>query len=283
MRRATAVLLGLLTAVPASAQSRPGSPANSGVSDFDMPRPIDAAESVWIQELTWLEVRDALRAGHTTAIIATGGIEQNGPYLVTSKHDVILGATAEAIARKLGNALVAPIISFVPEGDIDPPSGMMRFPGTISVRAETFRALLTDIASSLRAHGFTTILLIGDSGGNQAGMVQVAEQLSARWTDTRVLHIPEYYDWADRQEWLKARGIIEVDEGIHDEFSADAIMMSVDPRTVRMAERIRAGKFTIHGVDLAPAERTIELGRALVDHIADVTVEAVRRRLAGGA
>lgn len=271
-----------LIAAQASAQNRPGSPANSGVSDPNMARPIAAAESVWIEELTWLEVRDALRAGSTTAIVATGGIEQNGPYLVTAKHNIILRATAEAIAKKLGNALVAPIVAFVPEGSIDPPSGMMRFPGTISVRDETFRSLLTDIAGSLRAHGFRTIVFIGDSGGNQQGMERVAADLSARWTDgTRVLHIPEYYDWVARQEWLRARGIVEVDEGIHDEFSADAIMMLVDPRTVRMEQRIAAGKFTIHGVSLAPAERTIELGRGLVDHIATVTAAAIRDRLRG--
>jgi creatinine amidohydrolase/Fe(II)-dependent formamide hydrolase-like protein len=268
-----------LIAAHGSAQNRPGSPANSGVSDPNVARPIAAVESVWIEELTWLEVRDALRAGSTTAIVATGGIEQNGPYLVTAKHNVILRATAEAIAKKLGRTLVAPIVAFVPEGSIDPPSGMMRFPGTISVRDETFRSLLADIAGSLRAHGFRTIVFIGDSGGNQQGMQRVAEELSARWTDgTRVLHIPEYYDWVARQRWLQERGIAEVDEGIHDEFSADAIMMLVDPRTVRMEQRIAAGKFTIHGVSLAPAERTIALGRGLVDHIATVTAAAIRSR-----
>jgi hypothetical protein len=67
-------------------------------------------------------------------------VEQNGPYLVTGKHNVILRATTEAIARELGNALVAPVVPFVPEGDLDPPSGHMQYPGTISVREGTFRA-----------------------------------------------------------------------------------------------------------------------------------------------
>jgi creatinine amidohydrolase len=269
---------------PALAQSasRPGSPPNAGVRDFEMPRPIAAHNSVWIEELTWLEVRDAIRAGKTTAIIATGGVEQNGPYLATGKHNVILRATADAIARKLGNALVAPIVPFVPEGQIHPPSGMMRFPGTISVSDETFKRLLVDIASSLRAHGFRDILLIGDSGGNQAPMQQVAASLASQWTDgkTAIHYIPEYYDWPGRQNWLRAHGIHEVDEGIHDEFSADAIMMVVDPTTVRMKERIVAGKFAIHGVQLAPAERTVALGRELVDHIATTTAEAARKAIA---
>src|SRR5262245_38996387 len=100
--------------------------------DPNGPRPIAAVESVWIEDLTWMEVRDAMRAGKTTVIIPTGGVEQNGPYLVTGKHNVILRATSEAIAKRLGNALVAPIVAFVPEGDIDPPTSHMKYPGTIS-------------------------------------------------------------------------------------------------------------------------------------------------------
>ncbi len=133
--------------------------------DANMPRPIDVYNTVFIEEMTWLEVRDALRGGITTAIIASGGIEQNGPYLATGKHDYILRATTEAIARKLGDALVAPIIPFVPEGNIDPPTSHMLYPGTISVSQQTFLVLLIDIASSLKMHGFKNIILIGDSGG----------------------------------------------------------------------------------------------------------------------
>src|SRR5436189_1673303 len=96
--------------------------------DPNGPRPIDALDSVWIEELTWMEVRDAMKAGKKTVIIPTGGVEQNGPYLATGKHDYILKATGEAIARKLGNALVAPIVPFVPEGDFDPPTIHMPYP-----------------------------------------------------------------------------------------------------------------------------------------------------------
>src|SRR4029077_11664598 len=74
--------------------------------DPNTPRPMAAVDSVFIEDLTWMEVRDALHAGKDTVIVATGGVEQNGPYLVTGKHNIILRATTEAIARKLGNALV---------------------------------------------------------------------------------------------------------------------------------------------------------------------------------
>src|SRR4051794_14775790 len=138
--------------------------------DPNTPRPIDAVDTVFIEDMTWMEVRDALKAGKTTVLVATGGVEQNGPYLVTGKHNVVLRATTEAIARKLGNTLVAPTVPFVPEGDIDPPTEHMKYPGTISLTEETYERLLTDICASLRTHGFHEIVLIGDSGGNQKGM-----------------------------------------------------------------------------------------------------------------
>src|SRR5437879_5905437 len=94
--------------------------------DPNSARTIEAVDSVFIEELTWMEIRDAMKTGKTTVIIPTGGVEQNGPYLVTGKHNYILRATTEAIARKLGNALVAPIVPFVPEGDIEPASLHMK-------------------------------------------------------------------------------------------------------------------------------------------------------------
>ena len=230
-----------------------------------------------------MEVRDALGAGKTTALIVTGGIEQNGPYLAMGKHSIILEATAEAIARKLGNALVAPIVSFVPEGDFDPPSGHMMYPGTISVRQETFRALLTDMALSLKTHGFTDIVLMGDSGGNQDGMEAVAEALSREWegSGTRIHFIPEYYDNPRWKTWLEDRGVVEVDEGLHDDVRHSAIMMLVDPSTVRAEQRRAAGLFRINGVELDPMEETLALARGLVDYQAEVTVEAIRSALGG--
>src|SRR5262245_12741688 len=141
MLRYLALVAPLLAAGFLLAQTKP----TAMTPDPNGPRPIAAVDSAWIEDLTWMEVRDALKAGKTTAIVATGGVEQNGPYLVTGKHNVILKAICEAIARRLGNALIAPIVVFVPEGDIDPPTGHMKYPGTISLTEETYERLLTDI------------------------------------------------------------------------------------------------------------------------------------------
>jgi len=273
-----------LAAITAMAQ-RPGLSANGMAPDPNMARPIAARDSVFIEELTWLEVRDAMRAGKTTAIIATGGVEQNGPYLAAGKHNYVLRATTEAIARKLGNTLVAPIVAFVPEGDISPPTSHMKYPATISLRQATFKLLLTDIAESLSEHGFRRIILIGDSGGNQTGMKEVAAELSKKWpaSKTTIHFIPEYYDFYNTgalSKWLESQGIRETDEGHHDNVVITAMVMAVDPEAARMAERRKAGKFSINGVPLDPAEKTIALGRRAVAYRTQITVDAIHKALA---
>lgn len=253
-------------------------PAVAQLTDaLDAPRPIDMFDSVWIEELTWMEVRDLLAAGHTTAIIATGGIEQNGPYVATGKHNYVLQSTCPALARELGNALCAPIVKLVPEGDIDVPSGHMRYPGTISLRQETFEAMLTDVASSLKAHGFRHIVFIGDSGGNVDGMANVAARLNERWDDAAAHHIPEYYRYGGGDFLRDELGIEETeDDGIHDSFGITSLMMVTDPTVVRYEQRVKAGLARINGVPIAPKERTIEIGERLMAYRVSLTAERVR-------
>jgi creatinine amidohydrolase/Fe(II)-dependent formamide hydrolase-like protein len=251
------------------------------------PRPIDAAKSLWIDELTWMEVRDEIAAGKTTAIISTGGIEQNGPYLITGKHNVILRGACEAVAMKLGNALCAPVIAFVPEGSIEPKSGHMRYPGTISLREETYRSLLDDVASSLQAHGFTEIILIGDSGGNQTGLEATASALNQRWNGKgTAYYIPEFYEYDAVVKYMNEElGIVEPEnEGLHDSLWITALMMIVDPASVRYDQRVAAGKATINGSSIVPKEKTIELGQKLLEYRVEQTVKAIQAaRAANGS
>jgi creatinine amidohydrolase len=258
----------------------PGSP------DFDGPRPIEIRESLWLEELTWMEVRDLMKAGKNTIIIPTGGVEQNGPYLAAGKHNYVLQATCPAIAKKLGNALCAPVVPFVPEGDIDPATGMMRYPSTITLTEKTYEALLTEIASSLKQHGFEHIILIGDSGGNQAGMKAVAADLSAKWAGgrTTIHFIPEYYDYPGTYKWAdEAFGWDEKIEGLHDDPTITSIMMTVNPNLVRIEERKAKGKASINGISLLPVDKAVERGRKIVEHRADVTVAAIHKALGAPA
>ncbi|MDX1403305.1 MAG: creatininase family protein [Woeseiaceae bacterium] len=249
------------------------------------PNPLEPSDSIWIEELTYMEVRDRIARGATTAIIATGGIEENGPYLATGKHNVILQAMCPAIAMNLGNALCAPIVPFVPEGNIDPPSGAMHFPGSITVRDQTFHALLVDIGESLRLHGFTDIVLIGDSGGNQRGMEDVAFDLNNRWRDSgvRAHFVGEFYTpgWEETETYTEdVLGVSETrNDGHHDDIWVTAMMMVTDPSSVRYHQRVVAGLASINGVDIAPMEETIELGKKMVQFRAGYTAEVIRRKI----
>ncbi len=261
-----ALLLGLAAPKP-----------NPVAPDPNTRRPIDAAHEVFIENMTWMEVRDAMQDGKDTVIVATGGIEQNGPYLVANKHGIVLQAMTAAIAAKLGNALVAPIVDFVPEGDIDPPTVHMKYPSTVGVTESTYRALLTDIVRSFKVHGFKHIVLIGDSGGNQDGLEAVAAAQDASGKGgPRVSFIPEYYNYGDVGKFLEKHGIHQQPEGIHDDFGITAIMTTVDPNSVRARQRQKAGKFKINGIDLSPLKKTQAWGRRLIKFRTEVTVKAIR-------
>lgn len=250
------------------------------------PRPIDALNTVWIEEMTWMEVRDALADGTTTAIIATGGIEQNGPYTATGKHNFVLQGACEDLAMELGNALCAPIIKLVPEGDYVERTGHMAYPGTLSLRQETFEMVLDDVASSLAAHGFEHLILIGDSGGNQRGLAAVADRLNERWgpdAASRAHHIPEFYNYDEVLEYMENDlGVRHTtDDGLHDNFYITAIQMTVDPDAIRYDQRVEAGLTTINGVSITPKEEAIRVGEQLLRFRVEKTAAAVRAAIAG--
>ncbi len=251
--------------------------AEALAAELAAPRPIEALDSVWIEELTWMEVRDAIKGGKTTAIVPTGGIEPNGPYLATGKHNYVLNGACEGIARQLGNALCAPIIKLVPEGSYDPPSGHMRYPGTISLREETFQAVLEDVGMSLKAGGFENVVFIGDSGGNQRGMEAVTALLNERWSDADAHFIPEFYTYRAVFEYMESElGISEGEsDGFHDDFVITSIMAVDDPTSVRYEQRVAAGKASINGLSIEDLEHTVEIGKKLLQFRVDTTVKAI--------
>src|SRR4026209_1874250 len=251
---------------------------------IDTPNPLTPPDTVWLEEMTWMDVRDAMKAGKTTVIVSTGGIEPNGPWLALGKHNYVLRANCDAIARKLGNALCAPIIPLVPEGSIEPKSSHMITVGTISMREETFQAMLTDVVHSLKVHGFQNIILIGDSGGNQAGMKAVAEKLNAQWNANPVVaHIPEYYDYNAVGKFLDQIGVTkegQPGDSLHDDPGITMNMMVTDPSSVRWEQRVKAGKATINGVSIADKAKALETGRKIVEMRATSTAAAIKTAIA---
>ena len=255
-------------------------------AEMNAPRPIAALDSVWMEQLTWMEVRDAIKAGKTTALVLTGGVESNGPHLATGKHNYVLTVMGEAIARKLGNALVAPIVTMEPGR----PDSDRVAPGSVFLSPETYEAVLTDMALSLKSMGFTNVVFLGDSGGNQTGMKNVATKLNDRFkgAPARFHFIPEYYNYPAVRQFVQANGVTETMEfeasqgsdGIHEEYGIDALMMLNDPKTVRLDERKKAGKTTINGADLLPLDKTLAMGRRIVELRTSLTVAAINKSLA---
>lgn len=257
------------------------SPQQRYEAEAAKPRPIAAHDTVWIEEMTYLEVRDALKAGRTTALVFAGSTEQNGPYLPGSKHQHILRAVSEPIARKLGNALIAPIIP-IEAGNPDNPYISW---GSFYFTRETFEAVIRDIATSLKSQGFTHIVLMGDSGGDTAGLRAIAQELSAKWNGTpAIVHVPEFYNWTSAggvRQFVKDNGIDEnpTAEGIHDEYGITAALMAIDPSLVRFDQRAAANRTSINGISIVPKEKTIEMGRRILEFRVNNAVAAIRKAI----
>jgi creatinine amidohydrolase/Fe(II)-dependent formamide hydrolase-like protein len=242
--------------------------------------------TVQLEQLTWTEIRDAVRAGKTTIIIPVGGTEQSGPYMAVGKHNVRVAVLSDRIARQLGNALVAPVIAYVPEGDTDPPTSHMRFPGTITVPKDVFEKTIESAAESFRIHGFLDIVLLGDHGGYQASLKVVAERLNRKWasrgtsSQARADYIPEYYQAVETTfvKELQARGF-GADIGTHADINDTSLMLAVDPSMVRLKQLQSAPKpdasVGVYGGDPRPS--SAELGRLGVDAQVSAAVQAIRR------
>lgn len=248
-----------------------------------MPRSIAALDSVWMEELTYLEIRDAMKAGKTSALIFAGGVEQNGPYLATGKHNYAVRVVGEAVARKLGNALIAPVLT-VESGN--PEDKYLEW-GSTYITEETYRSILRDMATSLKSQGFKNIFMMGDSGSNTAGMRAISQELTEKWKGSPgVYHVPEYYNWTSHvRKFVTDNGIPEKinADGIHDEYGITATMMAYDPATVRFDQRVAANKATINGISIVPKDKSVEFGKKVVNFRADMAVTAITKILASRA
>ena len=246
-------------------------------------RPLTAPlpSTVRLAEMTWVEVRSAIAAGHTRVIVPSGGIEQNGPHMILGKHDRIVAWTSERIATELGHTLVAPVIPFVPEGSFTPPSGHLRFPGTIGVSEEAFAATLDNIARSLKAGGFKTICFIADHGGSMKPQAEVAARLTREWAGDGVIviSVDDYYAAAgDAQtRYLEAQGETPATIGQHAGITDTSELMAVDPSGVDLT-RLSALPFRAEptGIDGDPRRASAERGRALLEIKVQAAVRQIR-------
>jgi creatinine amidohydrolase/Fe(II)-dependent formamide hydrolase-like protein len=237
-----------------------------------------AAPSRSLEDLTSPEVADAVRHGTTTILVPIGGTEQNGPHMTLGKHNARVLALAGRIAGALGNALVAPVIAYVPEGRSDPPERHMRFAGTISVPEAAFEQVLEGAARSFRAHGFRAIVVLGDHGDDLRGQAAVAARLNAEWrrSGVRVHALPEYYRASTDgvAALLRERGYTEREIGVHAGLADTALTLALAPADVR-ADAL-ANAHAAPGVRGDPRRATAALGEAGAELIVSRSVAAIR-------
>jgi creatinine amidohydrolase len=242
-------------------------------------RPLTAPlpDTIDLADMTWVEVRSALGRGYTTVIVPSGGIEQNGPHMVVGKHDYIVRAAARRIASELGHTLVAPVISYVPEGSYDPPSGHMRYPGTLGVSEDVFAATLDGIARSLKAGGFKTICFIADHGGSQTPQAQVAARLNAEWAGKgiRVISVDAYYSDKTQIAMLEGQGESRFAIGDHASIIDTSELMAVHPEGVDLG---KLGNFTLqsNGIIGDPRSASPERGKQLLSIRVAAAIQQIR-------
>jgi creatinine amidohydrolase len=234
--------------------------------------------SVYLEELTWPELRTDIQAGKTTILVPIGGTEQNGPQMALGKHNVRVKVLAGKIAQALGNALVAPVIAYVPEGNVDKPEGHLKFPGTITVPPAAFETTLEYAAKSFKLAGFRNIVFLGDHGGYQRDNEAVAQRLDREWaaTPARAYALTEYYRASETEfgQLLRSKGYSEAEIGSHAGLLDTSLMMATDPALVRtdMLGETKPGD----GADGDPRHASAALGQLGVDLLVARTVTAIR-------
>lgn len=240
-------------------------------------------KTVFLEELTWTEVRDQVQAGKHTIIIPIGGTEQSGPAVALGKHNVRVKILSGRIAEQLGNALVAPVIAYVPEGSYAPPSSHMRFPGTITVPDDVFEKTLESAAGSFKAHGFTRIVFLGDHGGYLKDIRQVVSKLNKGWAGSSARAVlPEvYYETSSTgyAQMLRKQGYRDDEIGTHAGLADTSLLMALAPQLVRsdiLQHGAKPGLADgVYGGD--PRRSSAQLGQPGVEAIVNQTVAVLKK------
>jgi creatinine amidohydrolase/Fe(II)-dependent formamide hydrolase-like protein len=243
---------------------------------------VAAHGEVWLENLTWTELRDAVGQGSTTVIIPIGGVEQSGPHLALGKHNARVNFLADKIATQLGHTLVAPVVAYVPEGNVDPPTAHMKFPGTLTLTDETFIQMLVQTGNSLKHAGFTHVVFIGDHGGYQKDLTVAAARLNVAWGGkAHALGALGYYAIAQSQyvSALEAAGFSQNEIGTHAALADTSLELVAAPAMVR-ADKLKdpASAKPENGVYGGnPSRSTAALGQKGIDLIVAGTVAEIEK------
>jgi len=166
--------------------------------------------TVRMEDMNWPDIKDKIKNGYTTAVFAIGSTEQHGPHLPLITDSLIGDEVALKVAEKLGNALQAPTIR------VGLSEHHLAFPGTISLKPETLKAVINDFVDSLKIHGFKTIVLLPSHGGNFATVGQVVKDLQGKHTDLKIVGFTDLQAFVDAMiAYSGDFGVTAYDAGAH--------------------------------------------------------------------
>jgi creatinine amidohydrolase len=250
-----------------------------------------AQSKVDFEMMTWPEVKAALEAGKTTALIYNGGTEHRGPQNVNGGHTLMAHATVVAIAEKLGNAIAAPVLPFSPN------NASAEHPGTIGLTAPLFAAINEQIAEQMIKNGFKNIVLMGDHGGGQKELGEVAKKLDEKYSSQgiRVIFCDEVYAKAngDFDKYLESKNLpLSSHAGIPDTsemlylggdkgwFSKELVATALgDPVRKPGEARDPNAKRINNGISGDARKSTPELGKKIFDMKVEAAVDQIHRLL----
>lgn len=192
-------------------------------------------KEIWLENLTWMEIKAAIAEGYDTVLLIAGSIEQHGPHLPISTDTVLGYELANRIARKMGKTLVAPVVR----------PGMsehhMAFSGTITLSKGTFMATVSEYVHSLARHGFNRIAVTYSHGGNAAALAELMPKLAAELPDVEILSIPGNDAFGKNiQHIAEEDGIDPQTMGVHAGEFETSVMLAYDEAQVR-GDKLSAG------------------------------------------
>ncbi|MEO8128757.1 MAG: creatininase family protein [Bryobacteraceae bacterium] len=229
-----------------------------------------------IELMTYAEIHDAIhKGGKTTVLIYNGGTEQRGPHAALGGHTFIAHRTGVDIARKLGNALLAPVMPFSPaDGHLNP-----NWPGTVTIPMPVYLSVNEAAVKSMATNGFRHIVLMGDHGGGQKELEALAARLDTklRPKGVRVYFCGAVYRaYSDFNDWLKKNNL---PVGTHAGVSDTSLLMYLDgPDWIRKDKLVNGN--SRNGINGDPRPSTAEIGRTLYERKVSASVDEIRKLIA---
>ena len=253
--------------------------------------PAIAQQQVDMELMTYPEIAAAMQTGKTTVLIYNGGTEQRGPHAVLGGHTLIARRASVEIARQLGNALVAPVLPFsIAGGHLNP-----KWPGSVNLPGPVFSAVNEAVVDSMVVNGFKSIVLMGDHGGGQRQLKDLAQRLDKKYAakGSHVYFCGDVYAKThdDVDAWVKEHGLPPATHGgIHD----TSLLMFLGGDSYVRRDRLVAGDPVVapgqqpdttkprvdNGVTGDPRPATSEFGKLFLDMQVRNAVAQIRSLIA---